>query len=736
MGFWSWLIGEDEIETRTEPTQEVTPPVSDVLLQALLNNEVITREKALTLPAVSGAVDFISNTIASMPVKLYKAKQGKVEELTDDTRVKLLNGDTGDTLDAFQMKKAMVMDYLLGKGGYCYIERSRNEVVALRYVEDIYITILKNFKPIFKDYVICVEGKEYEPYEFIKLLRNTKDGASGVGLTVEVSKALETAYQTLLYQLTLVQSGGNKKGFLKSQRKLGQEEINALKKAWANMYANNSENVVVLNNGLEFQEASNSSVEMQLDQNKNTLRDEINNIFHIYPDDFLRTFKEGIYPILKAFETALNRDLLLEKEKKNHFFEFDVKETVRANLQERYQAYKLAKETGFMTLNEIRRAENMEFVEGLDVVNVGLGAVLYDVNTHQYYTPNTDTVGTPNDDVNGESSSVDEMDKMLENHELAEAYDASGNSAERDIEQRYNDNHDGKTGRFAPKNGGGSGGGGSSDGGSGGDSEGGSDQSGGSGSSADKEAKIAELQKQMDEAKGLLAKDKIKTQIDMLKDDFTGTKEEYKEWKEKQHEQKVKESLEKQAKDKADYDKMMTEQKQKQYEEYDKFKDDKIESKSSNEKVNDLKEQRKNYQSDEDFENSFTPLYHGGSKESVNELNNNVEVLSVNEKESKYGDVAGGNLYGLSTSTSQSNAKTFSESRQNKDVAELYMSKDAKVYKLKDKHIDDMTYKEIADLKKKGYDAIDVGGDEHEMRILNPNVVYTKSQVKNAKKGG
>lgn len=425
MGFWSWLTGETEEKSLTvrDTPQEITPPVSDVLLQALLNNEVITREKALTLPAVSGAVDFISNTIASMPVKLYKYKQGKVEELRDDTRVRILNGDTGDTLDAFQMKKAMVEDYLLGKGGYAYIERKRNEVVSLRYVEDIYITILKNFKPIFKDYVILVEGEQYKPYDFVKLLRNTKDGASGTGLTVEVSKALETAYQTLLYQLSLVQSGGNKKGFLKSQRRLGQEEINTLKKAWANMYANNSENVVVLNNGLEFQEASNSSVEMQLDQNKKTLESEINSIFHL-TDDFWTTFKEAIYPIIKAFETALNRDLLLEKEKKNHYFEFDVKEIVKSNLSERYQAYKLAKETGFMTLNEIRRAENMEYVEGLDVVNVGLGAVLYDVNSHQYYTPNTDTVGTPNDDVNG-------VDKMLEDHELAEEFDESGNSAER-----------------------------------------------------------------------------------------------------------------------------------------------------------------------------------------------------------------------------------------------------------------------------------------------------------------
>lgn len=433
MGFWSWLIGEeqtrDDAPPQTEPTnQDITPPVSDVLLEALINGEVITREKALTLPAVSGAVDFICNLVASMPVKLYKAKDGTVEEQDKDIRVKLLNGDTGDTLDAFQMKKAMVEDYLLGKGGYCFIERKRNEVIALRYVEDRYIAVLKNYKPIYKDFEILVEGEGYKPYDFIKLLRNTKDGASGVGVTVEVSKALETAYQTLLYQLNLVQSGGNKKGFLKSQKKLGQDEINVLKKAWSGLYANSSENVVVLNNGLEFQEASNSSVENQINESKTTLMDEINGLFHIY-DDFEMTFKMAIYPIIKAFETALNRDLLLEKEKKNMFFEFDVKEIIRASLKERYESYKLAKETGFMTLNEIRRAENMDYIEGLDVVNVGLGSVLYDTNSHTYYTPNTDTIGS----TEIPSESQDEMDNMLIGHELAEAYDESGNSAERSV---------------------------------------------------------------------------------------------------------------------------------------------------------------------------------------------------------------------------------------------------------------------------------------------------------------
>lgn len=410
MAFWN------KRKIREAPTE---PEVDDVLLKALLNSETITREKAMTVPAVSSAVDFISGSIACMPVKLYKYEDGEVIEQKGDRRCKLLNSDTGDTLDAFQMKKAIVEDYLMGKGGYAYIQRSSNDVTGIFYVQDIYIVIMKMYYPIFKQFWIDVEGARYEPYDFLKILRNTKDGASGVGITVEVSKALETAYQTLIYQLGLVKKGGNKRGFLKSQKKLGQDEIDVLKTAWANLYSNNEEAVVVLNNGLEFQEASNTSVEMQLNESKKSFFDEINAIFHIYPDDFERTFKEAIYPIVKAFETALNRDLLLEKEKDDYFFSFDVKEIIKASIKERYEAYKTAKETGFLTINEIRREENLNYVEGLDVVNVGLGAVLYDINTHTYYTPNIDA-----------QTDLTKTQDMLEAHVMEQEFVADGNSSE------------------------------------------------------------------------------------------------------------------------------------------------------------------------------------------------------------------------------------------------------------------------------------------------------------------
>ena len=100
---------------------------------------------------------------------------------------------------------------------------------------------------------------------------------------------------------------------------------------------------------------------------------------------------------LSVHYPALNRDLLLEREKRNWFFEFDVKEIIRASLKERYDAYKLAHDTGFITVNEIRRMENMHRIEGMDGINVGLGAVLYDVNSRQYYSPNTNSTAKVDD---------------------------------------------------------------------------------------------------------------------------------------------------------------------------------------------------------------------------------------------------------------------------------------------------------------------------------------------------
>ena len=299
----------------------------DVLLRAALNGFEVQREDALAIPSVAAYVDFICNIFAQIPFKLYKEKivnGKKVTEEVKDDRVAIINDDTNDTLDGFQFKKAICEDYLLGKGGYAFIGKTKNEFNALYYVECDRITINKNEKAIHKSYKIMVDGETYDDYQFIKLLRNTKDGASGKGLTEEISKALQTAFKRLCYDYDITITGGSRKGFIKSQKHLDDKSMKALKQAWEQYYSGNA-NTVILNDGMEFQEASNTSKENETNAKETTFNSVVKEIFHI-GTTYEETIKNAIMPIATAFATALNRDFLLEKEKKSFYFAPDTKE--------------------------------------------------------------------------------------------------------------------------------------------------------------------------------------------------------------------------------------------------------------------------------------------------------------------------------------------------------------------------------------------------------------------------
>lgn len=385
---------------KKEEVRSGTVEIDDPVLRTLLNGEKATKEQALNIPSVLSCINFIAGTVSMLPIKLYQEVDGKAIEIKGDARIKLLNDDTGDTLDAVQFWKAMLTDYYLGKGGYAYIKREKNEFISLHYVDESYISVIKNTDPIYKSYDLLVNGVQYKPYDFIKLLRNTKDGASGTGIISENNLIISVAYNSLVYEQNLVLKGGNKRGFLKSTKKLTQEVIDKLKEAWKNLYSNNSENIVVLNDGLDFKEASSTSVEMQLNEQKETNSAEISKIFNVAVNiikgtasqsEYTNSIKLAVMPALRTIECALNKDLLLEKEKGSFYFAVDTKEMLKGDIKERFEAYKIGIDANFLQIDEVRFMEDLPAL-GLDWIKLGLDSVLYDVKTKQIYTPNTNQI--------------------------------------------------------------------------------------------------------------------------------------------------------------------------------------------------------------------------------------------------------------------------------------------------------------------------------------------------------
>ena len=91
-------------------------------------------KQAMTLPAVASSLQFIAGAVSGMPVRLYRTRADGGKEEVEDYRTELLNRETGDTLDAVQFKRAIVMDYLLDGEGYAVVNWQRNRIRSINYV--------------------------------------------------------------------------------------------------------------------------------------------------------------------------------------------------------------------------------------------------------------------------------------------------------------------------------------------------------------------------------------------------------------------------------------------------------------------------------------------------------------------------------------------------------------------------------------------------------------------------
>ena len=376
--------------------------LKDLLLAAGLIEDSITRIEALNIPTLAGCVELISSLVSSIPIKLYKEENEEVTEIKDEIRLKLLNEETGDTLTSFEMKKALVIDYLLMGNGYIYINKEMGKIKSLHYVKESDVSINRNVDPIFKNYDVLVNGHIYKPYNFVKLLRHTDNGFDGYGIIEENIILLSVIYNSLKYENILSKTGGNKKGFIESEGKLGIEAMLNLKEQWRNMYSNNTENCIVLNKGLNFKESQATPTELQLNENKITNGSEICKIFNIPPSiisgdgkanegDFDKMFKMAILPILNSLISSINRDLLLEKEKKSFYFGYDANELLKGDIEKRFKAYEIGIKNKVMGVNEARYKEDLPPLELFeDTILLSLSDVLYNTKTGKVYTPNTD----------------------------------------------------------------------------------------------------------------------------------------------------------------------------------------------------------------------------------------------------------------------------------------------------------------------------------------------------------
>ncbi|MDT9333101.1 phage portal protein [Clostridium perfringens] len=397
-------MGILDIFSNTPKQQEPREPqtVDDLYIELTGKKKevVINKDNALEIPMVNSCLNLISSKIATLPIKLYKSKDGVVEEIFDDNRLTLLNRDTGDTIGAYELKENLITDYLLSGKSFCYIQKDNTTVKALRYIDNKEVQTFSDYNPIYKEVSYSVRGVEFKPWELITLL-NSKDGYTTTGILQTNQEVLKTAWYMLQINKVNSKNGNVPKGVLESDKQVNEGVLASIKDGWKKLFSSQEEtdSCIILNAGIKYKAISTSSKDAQLLELSQDLDKKICSILGV-PYDLIgcgnigheKVFnKTTIVPLLKKLELAINKSLLLETEKEEgYFFSFDLTELLKDDIETRYKAYQIGIQKGFLQINEVRQIEKLPPIEGLEgYVKLNLADVLYNPETKELFTPNT-----------------------------------------------------------------------------------------------------------------------------------------------------------------------------------------------------------------------------------------------------------------------------------------------------------------------------------------------------------
>lgn len=381
---------------------------------------VISEDSALTIPAFSDGLDIICSTIANLPLKLYKpTKDGAPLEVTDDYRLKLVNAQANNVMDAHEYKYELVKNYLL-YGNAVTVKKTKdndNTVEGLYLLEPEKTHI---FSQVNVDDGLTRQGVyelnssvgsfEFQDYQVINVARKSLDGVVGKGLLFEGRRILELALQQIEYENQLLAHNGSPSSIVSSDHPMKQEAFDSFKTAFSNLYSGSGSagRTIFLPQGFSYQALSSNPDDMELTSSKqNTISDiarllgipetMINakaNKYNSNEQNNIQFFQHPISGIIGQIESAFDASFLLESEKeKGYYWSFDTSSILQNTLQEKVEAYGDLYKRGIISYSETR--ERFGYATDKDhnnFVNMTIGSALYYPDNQNIVIPNTGVV--------------------------------------------------------------------------------------------------------------------------------------------------------------------------------------------------------------------------------------------------------------------------------------------------------------------------------------------------------
>ena len=349
--------------------------------------QVVTPASALSLTVLQNCVTLLSESIAQLPIELYERSGDDRKPAVDHPLYSILKYEPNPWQTPFEYQEQSQVAAGLRGNSYSFIDRDQDGVIQGLYpLDNEAVTVMKgsDLMPVYQVY-----GSEPMPKRLVHHVRwMSTNGYTGLSPVLLHANAIGHAQAIQQYAGKSFMNGTALSGVIERPKESpalkDQASVDRITDGWNAKFggSGNAKKVALLQEGMTFKPLSMTNVDAAL---IDALRLSALDIARIYkiPAHMVNELEGATFsniehqslqfviytllPWVKRHEQAKTRDLLLPSERKQYFIEYNLAGLLRGDQSSRYAAYAVGRQWGWLSINDIRRLENMPPVNGGDI---------------------------------------------------------------------------------------------------------------------------------------------------------------------------------------------------------------------------------------------------------------------------------------------------------------------------------------------------------------------------------
>lgn len=381
MSFLSRILGRE----RRDGVATSDPSLAEFLGHRNTATGFVDTNRASGLAVAQACISVISQNLAAMPLNVYqRGKDGGRDRATAHPLYACLHDRFNEQLTAFEGREYLIVSLLTAGNAYARIEtNARGQVTALYPLHPALVTVERLENGRLRYRVADQRGSATVHLQEEILHIRYRLGSDGVLGTSPIQLARETFALALTQQEQASRQTGKAfrpEGALVFPQSIGgDKKSEALDKLRARVEGDvNTSGILVLDGGVEWRPLSLSSKDAEFTDSRKLSNLDVARIFSVPPtvvgitDNATYSNVDGesralvvrcLAPMARRIETALNGALLTAESRRRLFVEHDLAGLLRGDLKARYEAYRIGREWGWLSPNEIRSWENLHKIE-------------------------------------------------------------------------------------------------------------------------------------------------------------------------------------------------------------------------------------------------------------------------------------------------------------------------------------------------------------------------------------